>query len=198
MPIDVKNEVAALNLGGKIRQLRNQRGYTLENVSKMTGISKPHLSQIENEIVSPPIGTLLKISSALGVKISFFFQDSPGDDRIVVSRKGERTTVNENSKTNEFSNMGYTYELLANQFPEKYMEPVLVYMEHREVKDLVYNNHKGEEFVFLLEGKLEFRCADQIILLDEGDSLFFDSRMPHAYRGIGGMAKFIGVLFSLA
>lgn len=192
----MKKEVASLNLGSQIRNLRNQKGYTLERVSQLTGLSKPHLSQIENDIVSPPIATLLKISAALGVKIGYFFRDAPSDSRIVVTRREERTQVKQGLKSEAFSNIGYRYELLANQFVDKYMEPFVVYMEARDQNNMIYNNHRGEEFVFVLEGTLEFRCEDQIITLYEEDSLYFDARLPHAYRGIGGTAKFVGVLFT--
>lgn len=196
MTTDIKNEVAALNLGSQIRNLRTQRGYTLEKVSNLTGLSKPHLSQIENDIVSPPIATLLKISGALGVKIGYFFQDSPSDNRIVVTRKEDRANVREGYRNREFSNIGYKYELLANQFIDKYMEPFVVYMEPRKEDDLIFNNHRGEEFVFVLKGQLEFHCGEKVLVLNPGDSLYFDAKIPHAYRGINDVAQFVGVLFS--
>ena len=93
MDINVKDEVAALNIGSKVRQLRKQRGLTLQEVSDLTGLSKPLLSQIENNIAAPPIGTLIKISTALGVKISHFFQDQSMTNRIVLVRKDERYGV---------------------------------------------------------------------------------------------------------
>jgi len=190
--------MAALNIGSQIKHLRNQRGLTLQEVSEVTGLSKPHLSQIENDLVSPPIATLLKISTALGVKISYFFQSSPTENRIVVVRKEDRYHVKHGSSVRELSDTVYNYELLAYPMVNKYMEPFIVEMKPRDVADLPYNNHRGEEFVFLLEGQMEFRCADQIIILNEGDSLYFDSGLPHAYRGIGGVAKLIAVLFSPA
>ena len=87
MDSKVKEEVAALNLGNKIRNLRKQRALTLQEVSDLTGLSKPLLSQIENNIAAPPIATLIKISTALGVKISHFFRDQEMNDRIVVVKK---------------------------------------------------------------------------------------------------------------
>ena len=83
---DVQDEVAALNIGFKVRTLRQKRGLTLKEVSELTGLSKPSLSQIENNISAPPIATLIKISSALGVKIGHFFQDTSLNCRIVVVR----------------------------------------------------------------------------------------------------------------
>ncbi len=195
MPIDIKDEVAALNLGSQIRQLRNQRGLTLQEVSGLTGLSKPHLSQIENDLVSPPLATLIKISIALGVKIGYFFQDSTPETRIVIDRKEDR--AGNNTKGNKkVSDSGYKYEPLAYPMVNKYMEPFVVHMEDRSEKELVYNNHRGEEFSFIINGTAEFRCADQIVTLNEGDSIYFDSGLPHAYRGINGTALILIIIFS--
>jgi len=194
MPIDIKDEVAALNLGSQIRQLRNQRGLTLQDVSELTGLSKPHLSQIENDLVSPPLATLIKISTALGVKIGYFFQDSKPETRIVVDRKKDHKNRDKGSQ--KISDSGYNYDPLAYPMVNKFMEPFVIYMEDRKEKDLIYNNHRGEEFAFIIQGKAEIRCADQIVVLDEGDSVYFDSGLPHAYRGIDCTAQLLIIIYS--
>ncbi len=73
---DIKHEVKKLHIGRKIRELRKKSGLILQDLSDRTGLSKPLLSQIEKEVVSPPIATLLKISKAFNVNIGFFFQDN--------------------------------------------------------------------------------------------------------------------------
>ena len=88
--MDIHEEVKALNLGSQIRQIRNRKRLTLQNISDVTGLSKPFLSQIENNLTVPPIATLLKISKALGVSIGHFFQESPSPNRIVVVRYEDR------------------------------------------------------------------------------------------------------------
>lgn len=196
MPIDIKDEVAALNLGSQIRQLRNQRGLTLQEVSGLTGLSKPHLSQIENDLVSPPLATLIKISTALGVKIGYFFQDSKPETRLVIDRKEDRSKNTTDKSDKKITDSGYKYEPLAYPMVNKFMEPFVIYMEDRKEKDLVYNNHRGEEFAYIIKGKAEIRCADQIVILNEGDSVYFDSGLPHAYRGINGTAQLLIIIFS--
>ena len=64
-----------LNLGGKIKALRRRKGYTLKDVSERTGFSTALLSQIENNIVSPPISTLWRIAEVLETKLHYFFQE---------------------------------------------------------------------------------------------------------------------------
>jgi transcriptional regulator with XRE-family HTH domain len=196
LDINVKDEVAALNLGKKIRNLRKLRGLTLQAVSDMTGLSKPLLSQVENNLAAPPIATLIKISTALGVKISHFFQDHILEDRIAVVRKDERYGVNKLAHHDRSTEIGYRYEALAYPMLEKQMEPFIAEFELRDEDQLLYNNHKGEEFIFLMEGRLEFRSPNLTTILEVGDSLYFDSGISHAFRGVDGVAKALVVVLT--
>jgi len=192
----VKEEVAALNLGNKIRTLRKQRVLTLQEVSDLTGLSKPLLSQIENNIAAPPIATLIKISTALGVNISHFFQNHEMGDRIVVVKKDKRYSVKKLFHHKKESKVGYRWESLAYPMVGKQMEPFIVEIEPRKEEKLIFNDHKGEEFHFVLKGVVEFRSAEQTHLLEKGDSLYFDSSIPHALRGVGGVAKSLIIIFA--
>ncbi len=191
----MKDELASLDIGSQIRKLRNGRELTLQDLADLSGLSKPNLSQIENNLVTPPIATLLKISTALGVPIGHFFQATGQESSIVVVRREDRYGV---AKGQHISHIGYQYEPLAYPKVDKHMEPFIVHMEEREPSEIVYNNHRGEEFLYVLEGTLEFRCGDSIITLREGDSLYFDSVVPHGYRGIGGMAKTLVCIYRTA
>jgi transcriptional regulator with XRE-family HTH domain len=188
----MKDKVAALDIGSQIRKLRNKRELTLQDLANLSGLSKPNLSQIENNLVTPPIATLLKISTALGVPIGHFFQETAQESNIVVVRKEDRYGV---AKGQHISHIGYQYEPLAYPKADKYMEPFIVHMEERESEAIVYNNHRGEEFLYVIEGTLEFCCGDSTVILREGDSLYFDSVVPHGYRGIGGPAKTLVVIY---
>ena len=192
----IKEEIAALNLGNKIRNLRKNRALTLQEVSHLTGLSKPLLSQIENNIAAPPIATLIKISTALGVKISHFFQDPEMNDRIVVVRKDERYSVKKLFHHKDESKVGYRWESLAYPMVGKQMEPFIVEIEPRKEDELLYNDHTGEEFHFVMEGRVEFRTAEQTHVLEKGDSLYFDSSIPHALRGVDGMAKSLIIIYA--
>ncbi|MBT8334244.1 MAG: helix-turn-helix transcriptional regulator [Desulfobacterales bacterium] len=195
MPSHIKNELASLDLGRQIRNLRNQRDLTLKDLSKLTGLSKPNLSQIENNLVTPPIATLINIATALGVPIGSFFQRSSQETNVVVVRKEDRYGI---AKGPHISHIGYQYEPLAYPKVDKSMEPFIVHMEKREAKEIVYNNHRGEEFLIVLEGTLEFRYGDTVFTLMEGDSLYFDSSIPHGYRGLTGTVKTLVVIYKPA
>ena len=179
MSQDIKEELASLDIGSKIRNLRTKREMTLQDLATLTGLSKPNLSQIENNLVSPPIATLLKISSALGVVIGHFFQDSPQETDIVVVRKDKRHGI---AKGKHISHIGYQYHPLAYPKINKAMEPFVVHMEEREPGDIAFNNHRGEEFLY------------KVVTLEEGDCIYFDSVVPHGYRGVGGTAKALAII----
>jgi len=179
---DIKHEVKKLHIGKKIRELRKKAGFILQDLSDLTGLSKPLLSQIEKEVISPPIATLLKISKALNVNISFFFQDGDREEKVVLVRRDESKVLDSRYYGREES--GYYYEALAYKKSKKYMEPFLVEFKKKKVEKLSYFSHEGEEFIYLLEGVLEFRTEDQHYVLYPGDSLYFESSILHAYRAL--------------
>jgi transcriptional regulator with XRE-family HTH domain len=127
-------------------------GLVLQDLSDRTGLSKPLLSQIEMEIVSPPVATLLKISKALNVNISFFFQDGNPEEKVVLVKKDESKVIDSRYFGREES--GYYYEALAFKKSKKYMEPFLVEFKRKSLERLSYFSHEGEEFLYVLQGTL--------------------------------------------
>jgi len=184
MTQDVKEELKELNLGQKIKTLRQRKGLSLQQMADKSSLSVPLLSQIESEVVAPPVATLLKISRALNVNIGYFFQEEESGKRAVIVRKNERKQVFRRIHEDP-SKVGYYYESLAYPKADKHMEPFQVQFEVKKKEDLIFFNHKGEEFVFVLEGQLECSYEDETFILDPGDSLYFDSGFPHAFRAVG-------------
>ena len=195
--VDVQKEIAALDIGTQIRRLRLREEKTLQDVSTATGLSKPQLSQIENNVSAPPIATLMKISKALDVDIGHFFQSTDSPEQIDVVRAEQRVRSIRRRDHNSAAITEYTYESLAPPKASRHMEPFLVEIQERPSKDLVLVQHQGEEFIFILEGTVEFRSEDQTITLEPQDSLYFDSTIPHAFRSLsGGPAKVLSVVYA--
>jgi len=90
---DISLAVKALKIGNKVRELRQRNRFTLQDLAARTGLSKPFLSQIENDHVVPPVATLLKLARALNVGMAYFFQDEVGDEKVSITRRGERIRV---------------------------------------------------------------------------------------------------------
>ncbi len=183
--MDIEAEVQKLKLGEKIKTLRLQKHLTLRQVADKTSLSIPLLSQVENNAVSPPVATLLKIAKALEVSIGYFFREEEATDKVAVVRKDERQRVFR-PLHKKHGGGGYNYEALAYTRNAKHMEPFFVEFEPRKKEELTFLNHRGEEFVFLFKGKLAFYAQGREIILNPGDSLYFDADLPHAFRALQG------------
>jgi len=195
MPLNVDLEFRKLKLGEKIRDLRLNKRFTLSQVAGRTGLSIALLSQIENNAVSPPVATLLRVAKALEVNIGFFFREEESKDQAVVVRRDERKRTFR--RMNVSQDGGYLYEALAYKKNSKHMEPFWVEFEPKKKEDLSFLNHRGEEFLFLFRGRLAFHYHEEEIILDAGDSLYFDSGVPHSFRALRGKkAQGIVVVYS--
>ncbi|MBW1645938.1 MAG: cupin domain-containing protein [Deltaproteobacteria bacterium] len=184
MPKSMQKGLQELAIGGKVRRIRQEKQLTIQQLAAKAGLSKGLISQIENDQVSPPISTLLKIAASLHTDISYFFQDKASDRRVAVVRRSERL-VSPRRQVQGKATLGYTYESLAHRKNFKHMEPFLVTFEVKEAEEVIRFNHPGEEFVFVLSGRLEFSSPDETIVLEKGDSLYFESDLLHGFRGLG-------------
>ena len=184
---DVRLDVKALKLGSKIRELRLKKNYTLQDVAAKTGLSKPFLSQIENDHVVPPVATLLRLARAFNVNLAHFFQDEVGSDKIAITRHNERIRV-ERRPHHRKGEVNYVYETLETKKTNKQMEPFLVEFPVQDSSEMVFMSHDGEEFLHVLEGTLEFRSVSRVEVLESGDSIYFESDLSHSFRCLGEKA----------
>lgn len=164
----------------KIQSLRRAKAVSLGQLAKMTGLTKGYLSQIENSTKTPPFSTLDKIAYALGVDITYFFvtgEDEQVDGKITVIKPDERKRVAPGGLRR-----GYGYESLAYRRAGKNMEPYLITVDSRSISTF---KHEGEEFLFILEGSLEFSFGGKKYILEPGYSVYFDSGIEHSGRVLG-------------
>ncbi len=176
----------------KIKSLRKSKGITLDQLAKMTSLTKGYLSQIENSNKTPPFSTLDKIAYALGVDITYFFVDSKDeqvDAKITVVKPGERKKVEPGGLRR-----GYGYESLAYKKAGKNMEPYLITVDSNGRGSF---KHDGEEFLFILDGSLEFNFGVEKYILNPGDSIYFDSGIEHSGQALGGKkVKMLCVIYN--
>lgn len=179
----VPSAVEELKIGGKIKDLRERNFHTLHDLAAKTGISKAVLAEIESDEIMPPVATLLKLARALNVGMAYFFKDEAPAEQVSVTRAGERISVKRRPHHRE-GEVDYVYESLEARMPGKHMEPLLVEFVPMETAEMVFTSHEGEEFIFLLDGKLEFRTNDRVESLSAGDALYFDSALNHSFRSL--------------
>jgi transcriptional regulator with XRE-family HTH domain len=173
-------------------ELRAQRGFTLEQLAQRTGFTKGYLSKIENSRKLPPIASLARIAQALETDVTGFFQTPTPvmAENASVVRVAERRPAVRGA-----SAFGYDYVSLAHKKRDKRMEP-FIFTFPSDIDKHVFFQHEGEEFIFILSGQVEFHVGVQKWMLDSGDSLYFDSRVPHRGRCLGKEAMALAVIYS--
>lgn len=182
------------NVGRKVRALRKEKRYTLLDMVTKTGLQKSLLEDIEAGEVVPPVATLLKLAKALNVGMAYFFEEEIVTDKISLNRKADRIRIQKRPHHHE-GEVDYIYESLEMKKANKHMEPLFVEFLPMDVSSMVFVNHGGEEFIYLLEGTLEFRTDDRVEVLHPGDTLYFESDINHSFRSLEeGPAKAIVVV----
>jgi transcriptional regulator with XRE-family HTH domain len=176
-------------LGEHLKDLRAARGMTLDRLATATGLTKSYLSKIQNSRKLPPIATLSRIASALGTGIGSFFGDIlEAREGASVVRSNERLPVVRGGTA-----FGYDYVSLAHKRLSKSMEP-FVFTFPSKIDTHVFFDHGGEEFVFILSGKVIFQVGDERWTLEEGDGIYFDAAIPHRGWSVRGDAKALVVV----
>lgn len=173
-----------LLVGERIKKVREKAGISLQSLAEKCGYSSALLNQIENHLVSPPLGALAGIAHALGVKIGELWGEKAKDPYTIV-RKGDRRQVSRFA-SKEGVAYGYSYESLGYGKRDRHMEPFLIRLEPPTVKDPRPSVHEGEEFLFVLVGKMEVHLDGHTDVLEPGDSIQYDARIPHRVTCHGG------------
>lgn len=162
-------------LGGFLRKYRMEKSLTIADVSARAEISKGMLSKIENGQTSASLSTLTKLAQALGITLSTMFRnyDVPaGGAQLVKDGKGMEVVRRGTRK-------GHTYHLLAyDRGPTQFFEPFLITITDKSEIFPVFE-HPGVEFIYMLEGRIEYRHGQHTYLLESGDALTFQGDVPH-------------------
>lgn len=163
------------SVGQAIRELRLRDGLTIAQVSDIAGISRGMLSKIETGSTTAGMDTLARIARALGISMSVLFSkyDASAATAQHVKKGAGMEVVRRGTKS------GHTYHLLAyDQGPVKLFEPFLITIEDDTQRYPTFQ-HPGTEFLYVLEGVIEYRCGQQTYVLEPGDSLSFQGDVPH-------------------
>lgn len=184
-PLQQPPEEDSLQIGGRIRAIRKERGMTIRSLAEKCEISPNTLSLIENERTSPSIRTLSQIAQGLDVYLGAFLEPEPSEQRIVYQQQGQRVVT-------RFSNG--TIENLGDGMPPLGAEPILVTLEtEQKIPDDV--SHAGREFVYCIDGQVACFIGGTKYLLLAGDSLLFDATIPHRWENKRQQPSRLLVLF---
>ncbi|MCK5542149.1 MAG: helix-turn-helix transcriptional regulator [Desulfobacterales bacterium] len=182
-----KSDVAGV--GQRIKELREQKGISIEDLSKLTGFATKKLQAIEDGIDQPQLGTVMKLSKSLDSAVGRLVS-GVGTSLYSITKKNERKNITRSSKAKQ--NL-YSYMSLAPEVKGRHMEALIVQLEENPEKDL--SVHDGEEFIYVLEGVAKLVIGDDKYDLEPGDSAYYLSTTQHQICAKNGKATILAVLY---
>jgi transcriptional regulator with XRE-family HTH domain len=171
-------------VGKKIKRVRTKKKMTLNQVANDTGCSIDYLKQIESGKEMPPVGTLLQLSRALQIDSGFLLKEQEATRKARAKAYAKRTA-------------DYAYETLTPGAENKHLKAFRIHIEARKEHKGVGYQHEGEEFVYVLSGKVAITVGDHVNQLGPADSLHFNSGIRHHMRNVGKAdAELLVVLYN--
>ncbi|KZX16953.1 helix-turn-helix domain-containing protein [Methanobrevibacter filiformis] len=165
-------------VGAKIKEIRKSKKSTIEDLSKTSEVSIDLIKKIEDGEILPSLTPLTKIAKGLNVRLGTFFDDAEQTGPSIV-RNGASDEIlyfsGEEGKTDlsalEFYSLGYGKN-------DRHMEPFIIDV-HTDKTEFELSSHEGEEFIYVLNGEIELKYGKETYNLKEGDSIYYDSIVPH-------------------
>ncbi len=155
--------------GDRIREMRKKLNLDLNQLAEKTGFSAGYLEEIEAGAVAPPVGALIQISRALAVDSATLLAEEKKEERRRSYRKRTKS---------------YSYKNLTPDAEDKHLWAYLVTLDPGKAHEMVEYKHPGEEFVYVLDGKVEIQVGDKVNQLKKGGALHFNSSIPHNLKNL--------------
>lgn len=174
-PSPLSVSATQINVGARIRALREERGWSIRELAEKSGLAMNTLSLIENAKTSPSVSTLQQIAHALDVPLMAFFESSVPPTRVVYTPAHRRTLV-------EF--VHGTLADLGIGLMHRAVQPFFVTLNPHSGSGTQSTVHTGYEFVYCLKGRVTYIIQDRAYLLEAGDSLLFESHLPHHWQNV--------------
>ena len=165
-----------IDIGKKVKELRTEAGMSIKDLSAKAEVSTGLISQIERNLVVPSVTVLYRIAMSLGASVGYFFGEGPAVHNDPVVRQSERKRLS-------IDGTNGSYELLSSDASKK-LEFIYITLKGRESSRMDMISHEGEECGYVIKGHLLVKLGQEEYYLGEGDSMTFDSSVPHRYLTI--------------
>ncbi|MGL5730558.1 MAG: helix-turn-helix domain-containing protein [Bacteroidales bacterium] len=184
-----------VTIGERIRSLRETKDLSISQVAENAGLESDQIRHIEENQDVPSIAVLIKIARSMGVRLGSFMDDHE-ELGPVVSRKDDQKDANI-MHCGQSSCRHMNYHALSQSKAGRHMETFQIRIEPCGHSDFVLSSHEGEEFVYVLDGEIEIKYGSKTYLLKQGDSIYYDSIVPHHVHSANGMeADVLAVIYT--
>lgn len=189
---EAKENNLEMAIGHEVRSYRKNLGITVADLAAATGMSVGMLSKIENGNTSPSLTTLQALSRALGVPVTAFFRRFEEPRKATFVKAGQGVAIERRG-----TRAGHQYSLLGhidNNSSGVTVEPYLITLTDQSDVFPTFQ-HEGMEFLYMLEGEVLYRHADNVYPMQPGDSLFFDADAPHGPEALTRLpARYLSII----
>ncbi len=176
-------------VGKRIRKYREQLGLSQEELAVNSGLKLDSIVAYEEGTSYPPIGSLIRLSRALGQRVGTFTDDQFVPDPIVTKVGGRQATASADGHHGH-----YQYFPLGQGKTDRHMEPMFIRIGVDDVHKL--SSHEGEEFIVVVSGKVIVKYGKEEQILGPGDSVYYNSVVPHYIGAVDGPAEIYAVLYN--
>ena len=184
-------------VGSKIRQLREAQEMTVEDLAEASHCNAELIQQLEDGALVPSLTPLLKIARALGVRLGTFLDDVPQSGPVIVRAGQSENVVRFSGKTERPKKSALEFYSLASYKSDRHMEPFIIDIHPTPEESHKLSSHEGEEFIYVLSGEIEILYGKDIHKLNIGDSIYYDSIVPHDLHAAGKEdARILAVIYA--
>lgn len=187
-------------IGAKIKNIRESKQLSIEETAERSGLSIEQIERIEGNIDFPSLAPLIKIARVLGVRLGTFLDDQSELGPVVCRKKDSNNKASGIGFSNNDSQARkhMEYHSLSQDKSGRHMEPFLIDVAPTEEGvNFVLSSHEGEEFIYVMEGVLEINYGKNTYILEEGDSIYYDSIVAHhVHAAANNTAKILGVIYT--
>lgn len=185
--------MAADKLGTRIRKYREERKMSREDLAEQADLTVEFITALEEENLYPSIAPLQKVARALNIRLGTFMDDEVSKDPLVVkksSREADLAMQKAGSKRPAF-----LFHSLGKGKTDRNMEPFYIQISPEESEDQKLSSHQGEEFIVVTSGSIKVVYGQEEHVLSEGDSIYFNSIVPHYVGANGEPAEIYAVIY---
>ena len=185
-------------IGAKIKNIRESKQLSIEEVAERSGLGIEQIERIEGNLDFPSLAPLIKIARVLGVRLGTFLDDQAELGPVVCRKKdSEADGIGfTNNATQGHKHMDY--HSLSQDKSGRHMEPFLIEIApSEEGEDFILSTHEGEEFIYVLSGVVEINYGKNTYILEEGDSIYYDSIVAHhVHAAADNRVRILGVVYT--
>lgn len=184
-------------LGIKVKQIRENHEMSVEQLAEKSQCNRKVIESIESGDLIPSLTPLIRIAKALEVRLGTFLDDAPQIGPVMIKSGKSEHVIHFSGKEDHPDTSALDFYALASGKTDRHMEPFIIDVHLHETEEYKLASHEGEEFIYVMNGEIEIIYGQERYLLSQGDSIYYDSVVPHDLHAYGDNdSKILAVVYT--